>query len=65
MFHGQAYLPLLFIHSSVIFILADAEGTAEDTIEFQLKVKCTRDPTAKESTDPDELYKDHKGLFAS
>ena len=40
----------------------EAEGTAEDTIEFQLKVKCTRNPGVKESTDPDELYKDHKGL---
>lgn len=38
----------------------DGEGTAEDTIEFQLKVKCTRNPGVKESTDPDELYKDHK-----
>ena len=42
--------------------LGDAEGTAEDTIEFQLKVKCTRNPGVKESTDPDELYRDHKGL---
>ncbi|OWF55187.1 DNA-directed RNA polymerases I and III subunit RPAC1-like [Mizuhopecten yessoensis] len=38
----------------------DTEGTAEDTIEFQLKVKCTKNSHAKDTTDPDELYKDHK-----
>ncbi|XP_050406507.1 DNA-directed RNA polymerases I and III subunit RPAC1 [Patella vulgata] len=38
----------------------DMEGTAEDTIEFQLKVKCSRNKEAKEATAPDEMYKDHK-----
>ncbi|KAK3092535.1 hypothetical protein FSP39_004078 [Pinctada imbricata] len=38
----------------------DTEGTAEDTIEFQLKVKCTKNTHAKDTTDPDDLYKDHK-----
>ncbi|XP_066282572.1 DNA-directed RNA polymerases I and III subunit RPAC1-like isoform X2 [Branchiostoma lanceolatum] len=39
----------------------DDEGTAEDTIEFHLNVKCTRNTQApKDSTDPDEIYKDHK-----
>jgi hypothetical protein len=33
----------------------------EDTIIFQLKVKCTKNSQAKDATDPDELYKDHKG----
>ncbi|XP_048733002.2 DNA-directed RNA polymerases I and III subunit RPAC1-like isoform X2 [Ostrea edulis] len=32
----------------------------EDTIIFQLKVKCTKNSQAKDATDPDELYKDHK-----
>ena len=43
------------------YIIGEAEGTGEDTIEFQLKVKCTRNPAARDSTDPDELYKDHRG----
>ncbi|XP_041354186.1 DNA-directed RNA polymerases I and III subunit RPAC1-like [Gigantopelta aegis] len=38
----------------------DTEGSAEDTIEFQLKVKCTKNPQPKDSTRPDEMYKDHK-----
>ena len=44
----------------MILIVGEAEGTAEDTVEFQLKVRCTRNPGARESTDPDDLYKDHK-----
>lgn len=39
----------------------DAEPTEEDTIQFELKVKCTRNQHVKEATDPDDLYKDHKG----
>ncbi|XP_045184889.1 DNA-directed RNA polymerases I and III subunit RPAC1-like [Mercenaria mercenaria] len=39
---------------------ADSEPTEEDTIQFELKVKCTRNPHVKDATDPDELYKDHK-----
>ncbi|XP_033635458.1 DNA-directed RNA polymerases I and III subunit RPAC1-like [Asterias rubens] len=39
----------------------DEDGTGEDTIEFTLKVKCTRNPNAaKDATDPDELYKHSK-----
>ncbi|XP_795508.4 DNA-directed RNA polymerases I and III subunit RPAC1 [Strongylocentrotus purpuratus] len=39
----------------------DETGTGEDTIEFQLKVKCTKNPNAsKDATDPDELYKNAK-----
>ncbi|ESO84453.1 hypothetical protein LOTGIDRAFT_196653 [Lottia gigantea] len=38
----------------------DTEGTAEDTIEFHLKVKCSRNKEVKDATDPDEMYKDHK-----
>merc|ERR1712227_33204 len=37
------------------------EGTSEDTLEFELKIKCTKNPNAaKDATDPDELYIDHK-----
>ncbi|XP_077999650.1 DNA-directed RNA polymerases I and III subunit RPAC1-like [Glandiceps talaboti] len=36
----------------------DEEGTAEDTLEFHLKVKCTKNPHApKDATDPDEMYR--------
>ncbi|XP_028844427.1 DNA-directed RNA polymerases I and III subunit RPAC1 [Denticeps clupeoides] len=38
----------------------DEEGTEIDTIQLQLKVKCTRNPRAtKESSDPRELYLNH------
>ncbi|CAN8000656.1 unnamed protein product [Ixodes hexagonus] len=36
------------------------EGSPEDTVEFELNVKCTKNPHApKDATTPDELYKDH------
>uniref|UniRef100_A0A673HXL4 DNA-directed RNA polymerases I and III subunit RPAC1 n=1 Tax=Sinocyclocheilus rhinocerous TaxID=307959 RepID=A0A673HXL4_9TELE len=38
----------------------DQEGTEIDTIQLQLKVKCTRNPRApKDSSDPKELYLNH------
>ena len=47
---------------SVLVFPGDETGTAEDTIEFQLKVKCTKNPNAsKDATDPDELYRNAKG----
>ena len=40
----------------------DEESTEDNVIEFELKVKCTRNPHAsKEATDPDDLYINHKG----
>ena len=40
----------------------DEDGTAEDTIQFSLKVKCTMNSNvSKVVTDRDELYLDHKG----
>ncbi|RXN21727.1 DNA-directed RNA polymerases I and III subunit RPAC1 [Labeo rohita] len=42
--------------------LEDQEGTEIDTIQLQLKVKCTRNPRApKDSSDPKELYLNHMG----
>nr|XP_032818726.1 DNA-directed RNA polymerases I and III subunit RPAC1 isoform X2 [Petromyzon marinus] len=39
----------------------DEEGTDIDTVQFQLKVKCSRNPKApKDSSDPNELYINHK-----
>ncbi|XP_072266149.1 DNA-directed RNA polymerases I and III subunit RPAC1 [Pyxicephalus adspersus] len=39
----------------------DQEGTEIDTLQFELNVKCKRNPTAaKDSSDPSELYLDHK-----
>jgi DNA-directed RNA polymerase I and III subunit RPAC1 len=36
-------------------------GSPEDTLVFQLKVKCTKNKNAsKHATDPDELYINHK-----
>ncbi|MBN3317826.1 RPAC1 protein, partial [Atractosteus spatula] len=38
----------------------DEEGTDIDTIQLQLKIKCTRNPRAsKDSSDPSELYINH------
>ncbi|XP_068088664.1 DNA-directed RNA polymerases I and III subunit RPAC1 [Hyperolius riggenbachi] len=39
----------------------DAESTEIDTLQFELNVKCSRNPRAsKDSSDPNELYMDHK-----
>ncbi|KAL8559634.1 hypothetical protein ACOMHN_008345 [Nucella lapillus] len=35
---------------------SEAEGMEQDTIEFHLKVQCTKNDNAVRSTDPDELY---------
>ncbi|XP_063300246.1 DNA-directed RNA polymerases I and III subunit RPAC1 [Pelobates fuscus] len=49
--------PRLFEYRSA----EDAEGTEIDTLQFELKVKCTRNPQAsKDSSDPNELYLNHK-----
>ncbi|OXA42825.1 DNA-directed RNA polymerases I and III subunit RPAC1 [Folsomia candida] len=42
----------------------DLHGTEQDTLEFELKVRCSWNPDkSAESTDPDELYINHKGLI--
>jgi len=39
----------------------DTDGTPEDTLEFELKVKCKKNANApKDATDPEVLYKKHK-----
>ncbi|XP_051880087.1 DNA-directed RNA polymerases I and III subunit RPAC1 isoform X1 [Pristis pectinata] len=49
--------PRLFEYRST----GDEEGTEIDTLQFHLKVKCTRNPKAlKDSSDPEELYLNHK-----
>ena len=50
------------------FFLISVEGdervTAETVIEFELKVKCTRNPKApKDSVDPDAMYLNSKGTL--
>ena len=56
------FSPLFMYCLSVLVFPGDETGTAEDTIEFQLKVKCTKNPNAsKDATDPDELYRNAKG----
>lgn len=45
---------------------ADAEPTEQDTLEFELKIKCTWNGNApKDATHPDELYRNHNGMFLS
>lgn len=40
----------------------DEEGTEIDTLQFRLQVRCTWNPkAAKDSSDPNELYVNHKG----
>lgn len=47
---------------SVLCLSEDQEGTEIDTIQLQLKVKCTRNPRApKDSSDHKELYLNHMG----
>uniref|UniRef100_A0A0B7A266 DNA-directed RNA polymerases I and III subunit RPAC1 n=1 Tax=Arion vulgaris TaxID=1028688 RepID=A0A0B7A266_9EUPU len=36
------------------------EPTSEDTIQFKVKVKCTKNNITTDVTDPDVLYKNHK-----
>ncbi|CAG0879592.1 unnamed protein product [Darwinula stevensoni] len=39
----------------------DEDGTPEDTLEFELKVKCTKNPNAsQDATSSDDLYNNHK-----
>uniref|UniRef100_A0A673T679 DNA-directed RNA polymerases I and III subunit RPAC1 n=1 Tax=Suricata suricatta TaxID=37032 RepID=A0A673T679_SURSU len=39
----------------------DEEGTEIDTLQFRLQVRCTQNPhAAKDSSDPNELYVNHK-----
>lgn len=50
------------IEPHVLPFPGDEEGTEIDTLQFQLKIKCSRNPqAAKESSDPNELYFNHKG----
>lgn len=50
-----------------LFLLfkGDTEGSPEDTLEFELKIKCSWNPSrTKESVIPEELYRDFKGMFS-
>ena len=41
-----------------------ADATADDTVVFELKVRCRKNPLAgKEVVDPDEKYIDSKGTI--
>ncbi|XP_063235462.1 DNA-directed RNA polymerases I and III subunit RPAC1 isoform X2 [Bacillus rossius redtenbacheri] len=40
----------------------DEDGTEQDTLEFELKIKCTKNPNApKDSKNPDDIYKNANG----
>ena len=43
-------------------LLPDAEEpTSEDTLKFTLNIKCTKNNVSSDVTDPDRLYKNHRG----
>lgn len=43
-------------------VIGDEEGTPEDTLEFELKVKCSWNPArTKDHTNPEDLYRDFRG----
>jgi DNA-directed RNA polymerase I and III subunit RPAC1 len=46
-------------------IAGDLHGTEQDTLEFELKIKCSWNPNKhpSDSNDPDELYLNHKGTL--
>jgi hypothetical protein len=55
---------MVYISLVHLNFLGDEDGTEQDTLEFQLKVKCTWNTNAaKDSTNPDDIYKDHKSEF--
>ena len=40
------------------------KGTPEDTLKFELKIKCSWNPSkTKDKTMPDDLYRDYRGLM--
>lgn len=44
---------------------ATAEPTEQDTLEFELKIKCTWNNNApKDVTHPDEQYRNHNGMIS-
>uniref|UniRef100_A0AAQ4RGF3 DNA-directed RNA polymerases I and III subunit RPAC1 n=1 Tax=Gasterosteus aculeatus aculeatus TaxID=481459 RepID=A0AAQ4RGF3_GASAC len=52
--------PRLFEYRSTGEASAEEEGSEIDTIQLQLKIKCSRNPRAtKDSADPRELYLNH------
>ncbi|XP_058507534.1 DNA-directed RNA polymerases I and III subunit RPAC1 [Solea solea] len=52
--------PRLFEYRNTGEEIAEEEASEIDTIQMQLKVKCSRNPRAsKESSDPQELYLNH------
>lgn len=46
-------------------MLVDAEDTEEDTLKFELKIKCSRKPNAPKDVPlpPDLAYNNRKGMF--
>lgn len=60
------YTPNVFLCFIFNFIVgeesAEEEGSEIDTIQLQLKIKCSRNLRAgKDSSDPQELYLNHMG----
>lgn len=66
--YNCSYVHNICLTCLVIFIpgeeAAEEEGSEIDTIQLQLKIKCSRNPRAsKDSSDPRELYLNHMGRF--
>lgn len=60
--HHQLHQFSLYKFKSFVLFSGDEEGTEIDTIQLQLKIKCTRNLRAtKDSADPRELYLNHMG----
>uniref|UniRef100_A0A7N6FHG6 DNA-directed RNA polymerases I and III subunit RPAC1 n=1 Tax=Anabas testudineus TaxID=64144 RepID=A0A7N6FHG6_ANATE len=52
--------PRLFEYRNTVEESAEEEGSEIDTIQLQLKIKCSKNPRAsKDSSDPRELYLNH------
>lgn len=61
--HRLGLIPLKADHRKFQYKSEDSDdqGTEKDTLEFELKVRCTKNPNAPaESQNPDDLYLDSK-----
>lgn len=60
-------ISLLLSNTKALFLSGDqvTDGRPDNTLMFELKVKCIKNSqTAKDSTtDPDDLFLNHKGMF--
>ena len=54
------------LYTILKLLSSDAEkNSSDDTLQFRLKIKCTRNNVDNDTTDPKILYKNHKGKYTS